>query len=46
MGVIREKPRAINTLKSLEKVSEEIAKRKSSNMIVILKYKAVGDGRL
>ncbi len=46
LGVVREKARAINTLKVLEPYCEEIARRKSSNMIVLLKYKAVGDGRL
>ena len=46
LGVIKEKARAINTLKLLAPYCENIAKRKTSNMIVLLKYKAVGDGRL
>jgi hypothetical protein len=46
LGVIREKARAINTLKILSHLNEDIAKRTSSNMLVLLKYRAVGDGRL
>jgi len=44
--LVREKARAINTLKLLENRCDAIKQRKSSNMIVLLKYKAVGDGKL